>query len=61
MRTLAEQEISAGTLGLLIVVLLCVATVLLIRNMSKRIKRLPESFSPPDESDEGASGPSADA
>jgi len=37
----------AGPLGLLIIVLLGVATVLLIRNMNKRIKRLPEEFPPP--------------
>jgi hypothetical protein len=34
----------AGPLGLLIIVLLIVATVLLIRNMNKRLRRLPESF-----------------
>ncbi|HUR13693.1 MAG TPA: hypothetical protein VM097_04290 [Mycobacteriales bacterium] len=34
----------AGPLGLLVVLLLGVATVLLIRNMNKRITRLPESF-----------------
>ena len=34
----------AGPLGLLIIVLLAVATVLLIRNMNKRLKRLPERF-----------------
>jgi len=34
----------AGPLGLFIIVLLVVATVLLIRNMNKRIKRLPEEF-----------------
>ncbi len=70
MITLAADEVSAGTLGLLIVVLLAIVTVLLIRNMSKRLKRLPESFTPapapaptPDfeGTDESASGPSADA
>jgi len=34
----------AGPLGLLVVLLLGVATVLLIRGMNKRIKRLPTSF-----------------
>ena len=34
----------AGPLGLLIIVLLAIGTVLLIRNMNKRIKRLPERF-----------------
>ena len=39
-----------GPVPLLIVLLLLVATVLLIRNMSGRIKRLPPSF--PDEQQE---------
>ena len=39
-----------GFVPLLIVLLLLVATVLLIRNMSGRIKRLPRSF--PDEQQE---------
>ena len=34
----------AGPLGLLIIVLLGIGTVLLIRNMNKRIKRLPDRF-----------------
>jgi hypothetical protein len=34
----------AGPLGLLIIVLLCIGTVLLIRNMNKRLRRLPERF-----------------
>ncbi|WP_279582897.1 hypothetical protein [Fodinicola feengrottensis] len=34
----------AGPLGLFIILLLLIATVLLIRNMNMRIKRLPTSF-----------------
>lgn len=34
----------AGPMGLFLIVLMCVATVLLIRNMNKRIRRLPDSF-----------------
>lgn len=34
----------AGPLGLLIIVVLAILTVLLIRNMNARIKRLPQSF-----------------
>lgn len=34
----------AGPMGLLLIIVLGTATVLLIRNMSKRIKRLPSSF-----------------
>ena len=39
----------AGPMGLLIIVVLGAITVLLIRNMSKRIKRLPESFDQQDD------------
>jgi hypothetical protein len=34
----------AGPMGLFVIVLLCIATVLLIRNMNKRLRRLPDSF-----------------
>ena len=34
----------AGPMGLFVIVLMCVATVLLIRNMNKRLRRLPDSF-----------------
>ncbi len=43
---------SAGPLGLLVVLLIGVATVLLIRNMNGRLKRLPPSFEEPAEQDE---------
>ncbi|MDR7279275.1 hypothetical protein J2S41_006053 [Catenuloplanes atrovinosus] len=36
-----------GPLGLLIIVLMAIATVFLIRSMNKRLRRLPESFPPP--------------
>ncbi len=39
-----RQGSLAGPLGLLIIVLLAIGTVLLIRNMNKRIKRLPDRF-----------------
>jgi hypothetical protein len=43
--TLADGAGSyAGPLGLLVILLLFAATVLLIRNMTARIKRLPDSF-----------------
>ena len=38
----------AGPMGLFIIVLLAIATVFLIRNMSARIKRLPAEFPDPD-------------
>ena len=42
----------AGPIGLFIIVVLAIALVLLIRNMNKRIKRLPAEFP-------GQGGPSA--
>ena len=43
-----ESDIGAGPIGLLILLLMLIATFLLIRNMNARIKRLPPSFDPPD-------------
>ena len=40
------DRVSAGPLGLLVVILMVVATVLLIRNMNSRLKRLPREFDP---------------
>jgi hypothetical protein len=37
----------AGPMGLFIIVLLAIATVLLIRNMNARLKRLPAEFPDP--------------
>jgi hypothetical protein len=34
----------AGPMGLFIIVLMSIAVVLLIRNMNKRVRRLPDSF-----------------
>ncbi len=52
-----------GPMGLLIILLLGIATVLLIRNMNSRLRRLPERFpqqdGPADETSE-ADKPSAD-
>ncbi|MCU1692498.1 MAG: hypothetical protein JWM64_1589 [Frankiales bacterium] len=42
-----EKGGSAGFLALLLVVLLFIVTVLLVRNMSGRLKRLPKEFAPP--------------
>jgi hypothetical protein len=39
----------AGPMGLFIIVLLAIVTVLLIRNMAMRIKRLPAEFPDPAE------------
>ena len=50
-------SISAGPLGLLVVLLMVIATVLLIRNMNGRLRRLPREFpeepQPPDETTPG--------
>ena len=45
----ADLSANAGPIGLLLVILLGIATVLLIRNMDKRVKRLPREFPPPPE------------
>lgn len=42
----------AGPIGAFLVAALAVGTILLIRNMNARIRRLPASFDPPDEPDE---------
>ncbi len=51
------DEVSAGPLGLLVVVLMIIATVFLIRNMNARLRRLPREFpeepQPPDETTSG--------
>jgi hypothetical protein len=49
----------AGPLGLLIIALLSIGTVLLIRNMNKRLRRLPQSFPGQDDAagPDGAAGP----
>jgi hypothetical protein len=38
----------AGPAGLFIIVLMSIGTVLLIRNMNKRLRRLPDSFDDPE-------------
>jgi hypothetical protein len=48
----------AGPMGLLIIVLMAIATVLLIRNMTARIKRLPAEF--PDNEATGSGDHKAD-
>ena len=45
----ADLSAAAGPIGLLVVVLLGLATVLLVRNMDKRLKRMPREFEPPAE------------
>ncbi len=44
-----ERSINAGPIGLVIVLLMLIATFLLIRNMNSRIKRLPREFPESDE------------
>jgi hypothetical protein len=49
-------DVSAGPLGLLVVLLMIVATVLLIRNMNARLRRLPREF-PDQRADDNRPGP----
>jgi hypothetical protein len=55
LRLLAENNFGdtrsgglAGPMGLFIILMLGVATVLLIRNMNSRLRRLPDRFPDPD-------------
>ena len=50
------EDVSAGPLGLLVVVLMILATVLLIRNMNARLRRLPREF-PEQAQDDGRPTP----
>lgn len=52
------EDVSAGPLGLLVVVLMILATVLLIRNMNARLRRLPREF-PEQQSDTRPTPPDA--
>jgi hypothetical protein len=45
----------AGPMGLFIIVVLVIGTVLLIRNMNSRLRRLPDRFAPTDTPGAGAS------
>ncbi|MDN5920054.1 MAG: hypothetical protein L0I76_33970 [Pseudonocardia sp.] len=47
---------NSSPVGLVVVLLLLIATVVLIRSMSRRIRRLPESFGPPEQTDGPAAG-----
>ncbi len=49
----------AGPMGLFVIIVLSIATVLLIRNMNKRLRRLPSSF--PAQSDHKADEQGKDA
>lgn len=51
---------NASPVGLVVVLLLLIATVVLIRSMSRRIRRLPESFDPPGEGGSGTTGEPTD-
>ena len=47
----------AGPIGLVIILLLAIGTILLIRNMNARLRRLPSSFDPPKPEAEQAPAP----
>ena len=51
------EDVSAGPLGLLVVVLMILATVFLIRNMNARLRRLPREFPDQRVDDEGGTPP----
>ena len=45
----------ASPIGLVVVLLLLIATVFLVRSMTKHLRRVPESFDPPAQPDASAS------
>lgn len=49
-----EEFGKASPVALVVILLMALATFLLVRNMTKRIKRLPASFDPPAEKPEGS-------
>jgi hypothetical protein len=49
---LPEDVGKSGPLGLLLTVLLLIAVILLVRSMSKHLKRIPPSFDPADRFEE---------
>lgn len=53
----AGRSATAGPLALLVIILLAVATVLLIRSMNARLRRLPPSFPEPPERDDDNRSP----
>ncbi|HZN20266.1 MAG TPA: hypothetical protein VFB84_19055 [Micromonosporaceae bacterium] len=50
----------AGPMGLLIILLLAVATIFLIRNMNARLRRLPDRFPDPERPEAAAEGNDGD-
>ncbi len=44
-----EEDLNTGPIGLVIILLMLVATFFLIRNMNGRIKRLPREFPAPED------------
>ena len=55
------DDVSAGPLGLLVVVLMILATVFLIRNMNARLRRLPREFPEHRSDEEGRPSPDGPA
>jgi hypothetical protein len=55
-----EEFGKASPIGLVVILLLGIATVLLIRNMTKRIRKLPPSFDPPSAGISGSGTPVGD-
>jgi hypothetical protein len=51
----------AGPMGLLIIVLLGIATIMLVRSMNKHLRRIPERFPDPAKPTDQAEAPSAAA
>ena len=55
----APDSVYTGPIGLVLVILIGIATVLLIRNMDRRLRRLPREFPPVERADTPPPGPAA--
>jgi hypothetical protein len=54
-----EEFGKASPVALVVIVLLALATIVLVRSMTKRIKRLPASFGAPEEKPDAGDAPGA--
>ncbi|MHC1563631.1 hypothetical protein ACR9E3_32160 [Actinomycetospora sp. C-140] len=51
-----EEFGKTSPMALVVIILLGIATALLIRSMNKQLRKVPASFDPPEQDDEGSTG-----
>ncbi|GLZ46806.1 hypothetical protein Acsp06_29910 [Actinomycetospora sp. NBRC 106375] len=56
-----EEFGKTSPMALVVIILLGIATALLIRSMNKQLRKVPASFDPPEQEDEGDGARSGDA